>query len=352
MRCPLPIDWLEYLEGARSDELTLHLSTCLPCQILLDQLTTQVHSRVPLKLSPTLTERHDWPRWHELVTSSPAFGDIWLTSLRREEETAEVSRIPLLVLSNPWEEGGRMWIEVVPISNDIEDATALDAVLSRGDTDLEVPWRAILRHQSVAQRDDLGTCIGRLTSRGKAFLQDVVSGRAPEDRFGAPVEGPDDARLALPEDMEHAVRRIGQAYARMLERDESDERVHRVVVFTMHRPTAPELSDEPLRLAAASNWSTENIPWVVEIPQRGSIRGRIEHRYFDDDLQFVIEEVVQEQLGLTRTAWFAIWSDRVATPVTSRPFLPAVGERVSIARGRGIFPREITRLELRLSDEV
>ena len=42
MRCPLPIDWLEYLEGTGSSDLALHLSECRPCQILLDRLRQEL----------------------------------------------------------------------------------------------------------------------------------------------------------------------------------------------------------------------------------------------------------------------------------------------------------------------
>jgi hypothetical protein len=51
MRCPLPIDWLDYLEGAASDALTIHLGKCQPCQRLVADLKQSAGKRSSLKLA-------------------------------------------------------------------------------------------------------------------------------------------------------------------------------------------------------------------------------------------------------------------------------------------------------------
>ena len=56
--------------------------------------------------------------------------------------------------------------------------------------------------------------------------------------------------------------------------------------------------------------------------------------------------------GRRSMAWVAVWSDRLSEPVTSGAFHPKTDRQVLIGKGLEMFPREITRLEFRLSDET
>jgi hypothetical protein len=136
----------------------------------------------------------------------------------------------------------------------------------------------------------------------------------------------------------------------MLEQDDVAQRPVRVLSLPMRRTIGSAIKAESLSFAAAST-AEEDRPWAVEIPERGRLQGRIQYQYRDDELFFVIDEVAEEQRGLPSPVWIAFWSDRVPSPVTSPPFRPAVGEHVPLGRDYGILPREISRLELRLSDE-
>jgi hypothetical protein len=350
MRCPLPVDWLEYLEGAPSDTLALHLRECRPCQLLAEELRRDLPLRRQLRV-PRIPLADSWPRWHEAKPSSPVFGDIWWNAKSvGGSDYNPTARVPLLVLSDLWEERDRSWLEVVPLSTDIENATSLDLVLHRSDTDLQVPWRALLRYQTVSERDELDGRIGKLTETGRAVVQDVLAGHASEERFGSPIGGPDDPRVRIPEEIHNSVRLLGRAYARMLEQDDVAQRPVRVLSLPMRRTIGSAIVTESLGFAAAST-AEEDRPWAVEIPERGRLRGRIQYQYRDDELFFVIDEVAEEQRGLPSPVWIAFWSDRLPSPVTSPPFRPAVGEHVPLGRDYGILPREISRLELRLSDE-
>ena len=350
MRCPLPVDWLEYLEGAPSDTLASHLRECRPCQLLVEELRRDLPLRRQLSV-PHIPLADSWPRWHEAKSPSPVFGDIWWSAKSVGGSDYNLTaRVPLLALSDLWEERDRCWLEVVPLSADIENATSLDLVLRRSDTDLEVPWRAFLRYQTVAERDELDGRIGKLTETGRAVVQDVLAGRASEERFGSPICGPEDSRVRIPEEIHNSIRLLGRAYARMLEEDEIAQRPARVLSLPMRRTIRSAGVAESLSFAAAST-AEEDRPWAVEIPEKGRLQGRIEYRYREDELFFVIDEVAEEQLGLPSPVRIVFWSDRLPSPVTSPPFRPAVGEHVPLGRDYGILPREISRLELRLFDE-
>jgi hypothetical protein len=259
----------------------------------------------------------------------------------------------VVVISDAWQEAGRSWCEVVPLSSDIENATSLDLILRRSDTDLDVPRRALLRYQTVVEMDELDSRIGKLTEAGKGLVHNVLAGNASEERFGSPIEGPDDPRVRMPEHFTGAVRLLGQGYARMLERRDVAAKPDRILSFEMRRlSVTSQASPQALSLAAASEAEYEDRPWVVDIPERGRIQGRIEHRYSDDELLFIIEDVREEQLGLRTTAWIAAWPSQLDAPVTSQAFDPTTDRRIVIGHDLGIFPREISRLELRVSDEA
>src|SRR5436853_324579 len=80
----------------------------------------------------------------------------------------------------------------------LEGGSSGDLLLLRVDTDMSVPWLALLRHQTIADVRSLEACIGKLTEAGQAIVQDVLGGRAPIDRFGSSIEGANDARLEVP----------------------------------------------------------------------------------------------------------------------------------------------------------
>src|SRR5687768_4906612 len=111
MRCPLPIDWLEYLEGAASGDFASHLRECRPCQLLVEELRRQVPGRPRLRLL-RVPAADSWPRWQATQGVSPSLGEIWWS--RRTSQDSE--RAPFLIVSDAWAEGGRSWCDVVPIS--------------------------------------------------------------------------------------------------------------------------------------------------------------------------------------------------------------------------------------------
>ena len=349
MRCPLPIDWLECLEGAASDELEAHLSKCRPCQVLVEELRRD--SRPSLHPA-NLPKPESWPRWNETHQAAPTCGEIWWTRQSLGSADDDLPRVPVLVISEVWPEKGSSWCELVPLSSDIENATSLDLVMLRSDTDMNVRWRALLRHQTIGATSDLETRIGQLTAQGETLVKNVIEGRAPADRFGSPIDGAEDSRVRAPQEVDRAMRLIGCSYAELLT-DREQAKPARVLAFPMRPAVAHgESAAGPLSLAASTDVEHETTSWSVDIPQRGRVHGRVDHRYLDDELVFVVEDITEEPLGFGATAWIAFWSDRLAAPVTSVPFDPKRDHEVSISKGLEVFPQEITRLEFRLPDEA
>ena len=325
MQCPLPIDWLEYLEGRHSDELASHLPECVPCQILVEELRRENRPQ----LRPLNIPKADaWPHWREVKDGHPSFGDIrWTVTVPTGSgKTESMLRILMLLLSDVWEENGRSWCDVVPVSTDIENATSLDLVLARADTDVGIPWRILLRSQTVASVANVGARIGCLTQSGKVLLRQAIEGNAPGERFGTPIEGADDTRAQTPEPIDSGVRFLGQQYALMIETEEERQtRLPLLLSFELH-------------------------PFIMSQPQTGLRRLAADTAASQTDL-LVIDELPGIELGPHARAWITFWSSRLSAPVTSAEFVPSTGARIMLGRDLGIMPREITRLEVRLSDE-
>lgn len=348
MQCPLPIDWLEYVEGAKGAELIAHLKVCVPCRLLVEDL--QRESRVPL--DPKHLASQEWPHWKTSKPARPQFGEIWWTVAVRGKEELPFERLLIVVISDVWKERGHAWCDVVPLTSDIENATSLDMVLSRHDNDVHVSWRALLRYQIVAETVDLEVRIGSLTDDCKAVVRQALNAQAPCERFGSQIESSLDLRLRAVESVGNLAKGLAQKYAQTLEEDESPRKIKSFLSFEM-LPSWKSLSAQrELSLAAASRGRDEVAHWSVHIPNRGFIEGRIDHRYpHKDELFFVVDKVLEENIGLKATAWILAWFTGSTSPTSSEPFEPSTEKEVLLGRDLGVFPNEIKRLELRVTDE-
>src|SRR4051812_4504640 len=114
--CPLPIDWLNFIEGHADSELESHLDSCLSCQALVTALRDEAASE----------ELGDWLSQIDLdaaVTFQPtkaessSFGDFVLSASSFADGDIAyhgLDRLILVVLDNGEERAGRHWFRVAP----------------------------------------------------------------------------------------------------------------------------------------------------------------------------------------------------------------------------------------------
>jgi hypothetical protein len=103
---------------------------------------------------------------------------------------------------------------------------------------------------------------------------------------------------------------------------------------------------ENLQLAAHSSEDHADPHWDLSSAENGSIHGLLEHDYRADALVFVVEDV--HNVRPNSLLSIVLTSSRVSEPLVSVPFVPSVGARVPVASGRGIVPRDVSNLELRV----
>src|SRR4051812_9091158 len=103
MKCPLPIDWLEWLQEPPHPPPSEHLEGCRSCQILVS-LLGRSELDLPALESPTNATSIAF----EAPATRPSEGEVWVTA----PADVDGDRAIVLVLDGPHHEFRRDWYEV------------------------------------------------------------------------------------------------------------------------------------------------------------------------------------------------------------------------------------------------
>jgi hypothetical protein len=288
--CPLPVDWLDYLDGDRPD-LKTHLDECLACHALVASLREQ----------PVTSIKDHWAKsyignleavWHEDRPAMPALAEFWfsasdfaLSSVNTlAAQTGStfsyegVDRLLLLVVSHPDNDHNTQWLDVVPVLSDVERATETDVLFEADENSLGTPWRALFAHQCKVARGQLDTRVGSLREAGQMVLTAAFNGSLDERRWGAPLQHPADPRAFLGQELDEAFLRLRTPWLLVCEADDADEaaRGPYLVRDVLPQPseTRPDANvfwltpvEEPppqLALAAASSAEQAKEFWALD----------------------------------------------------------------------------------------
>lgn len=193
MTCPLPIDWVEWLDAERRDEnLRDHLQSCRSCAALVQLIEPQV-GRGPSQSWRDAVDRSRARVIGDDRTASASVGDIWLTT----EPEAGGDRFLVIVLAGPFAEFGEEWYEVAPLATDVENAFEVELLLAVDDSSLQTPLRVQFELQGVVGRQQLFSRAGALSSSGVEALEAALTGDLDESRWGTRLEHADDPRLRI-----------------------------------------------------------------------------------------------------------------------------------------------------------
>jgi hypothetical protein len=184
--CPLPIDWLDLLDGRPSTVSRAHLDDCTACRTVVASLEA-TRSTDPLRM-PMPDNRQPRPALASSDDSDITFGDLrWL-----EPPDSEI-RLPVLVLGIVEEADGA--VDIAPLSLDRDAATSVDLLLDTTDTTTVVPWRVAFRRQSLVSSAFVKAQLGELTDDGRRVVNEALDGAAPAERTGPELESDHDPRL-------------------------------------------------------------------------------------------------------------------------------------------------------------
>ena len=152
-QCPLPVEWLSFVEGQPDAPSGGHLDECRSCRELVELMKEEAGRAETTESGwlSTLDLSQSRP-WVESHPGHWAFGDVWLSASSFESkgyQYSDLDRLPMLVLGEAPSTDGFKWLEVAPMWIDSENAGQTDLVLDGEATTLGSPFRVLFSLQTV-----------------------------------------------------------------------------------------------------------------------------------------------------------------------------------------------------------
>jgi hypothetical protein len=259
-----------------------------------------------------------------------------------------LERLLFLVLDEGREDYGRRWFSVAPADTDIENASSTDLLLGAEETSLGVPLRILFSLQTRLVREQLDEQVGALNEEGIQIIERAFSGELDELRFGLPLSGPDDERLAVDHDTEVIVRLLrtpffetafDKARESDLEEKDAGQSESSGVVFYFDMQRVRETSQ---RYALAAQSNLENyVIFATLRSQLGNISGRLHYELKPDMLLFSINEVE----GYSSSELVLVVETKSSEHFESPAFVPREGEDIEIAP---VYEAKVGKLGLKV----
>jgi hypothetical protein len=194
--CPLPIDWLDYLEGKKPAEMKDHLRNCPSCREVLSLLSKQAGNVPSQAWAKHLASLND-ARLTEEKAPRPAPAELWFSSgewTLHDTEYRPPERSLVLVLSEDSQGvGGHSWYDVAPVRTDVEEALPTDLLLAAEESSLNCSLRVVLTFECKVERRQLESRVGSLADINIVFS--ALSDKTQAWRWGNPLESQEDQRL-------------------------------------------------------------------------------------------------------------------------------------------------------------
>ncbi len=279
--CPLPVDWLDLLEGRPTVAARTHLDGCALCRAVVAALTDELPKPQPIPqrldgvtararavlddvMDPVIVEGQ--LRWLTVDGADFRLPDRRVGLVDDDTEAdlddADTGTTAANGISVP------PLVDIVPLWTDRENATSADLLLDESDTTVGVAWRAAFRRQTTVPADLLTELFGSLTTTGETVVAYALAGRLPPERTGAELESEFDPRLTADEWMTDVLHR---AFERVEEPgdplvtghfrpDPARPDVPVTLAFDLKR--VPEAETTQYALAAASTRYRPSVLWA------------------------------------------------------------------------------------------
>jgi hypothetical protein len=343
--CPIPVDWLDLLDGRPSTADRGHLAECPSCAAIVAALSAESSMTTESLAAKALTlglEASPVALPPPPSLGRPAVGQLWWTV-----EAPDVGgRLAVLIMGI--EEADVAWLDAVPLLADDGLGTSGDVLLLPEDTSTNLAWRALFRHQLVLSPAQLESGIGELTKLGARLLEDVLAGHPPIGRAGSLLESENDPRLAADEWVGVASRILAAEYAAAIERQEESweaepARVILLVLKVSNQP-APK-QGAPYQLAAAT--SSSALQWVRATGEDARIGAHVDGwlRLSERDEHEELIFEVKEARGIPERVRIALYT-RVKTDAIVTEAALEAGREVVLGADLGLSEFDIERLEI------
>lgn len=333
--CPLPIDWLDFLEGRPSEAKADHLDMCVSCAALVNRLQ-QSAGQAPVKAISWVQEP-SLSSWKEGSQPDVAFGQIWLCAPNFTEDGFSYElgvSVPLLILGIENRDDGP-WVDSVPLWNELELATASDLLLEPDATTLATPLRALFDLQGRLARRQLASCVGNLTAIGRMVIDRTLGGYNADSHGYASAEDP---RVVASTDLLRSAVGALQSFA-LYGRDRPADKHQVSIVSTTERVSHPlnlhwEAERAPFHtdLLLAASTDPRERRFVVEFKEGPRwFRGILRHDLWHGDLILLEIEDIE---GIDTPVQILIRTSQSET--VSSPFIPKRDAKAVLTQGAGI----------------
>jgi hypothetical protein len=359
--CPLPIDWLDLLDGRPSVATREHLAECASCRALVDALAATAGERADARIALRLSaqHRHRAPLITTMAPRDVTAGQIWWLA----GETAD-QRLPVLVVAVDGGNGGNEpLIDVAPLWTDEDNATPADLLLNESDSTTGVRWRVAFRRQTLVHRPSLDTLAGTLTASGQELLNEALAGHIPAERSGPELESDRDPRLAALAWMDPL---LAATAAGMDDDDEADElptsavepltavrpsldlavslpTSGKVLLFQLKTRRDTAVRSDKLAAASPSVGKSVTEATIQDDTIGISVIAVLWSDYHTDELQLHPQEVH----GIDQPVRLIVHSPLLAAPASFEARLE-VGRPVTLTTGEPITELDVQALEMQL----
>jgi len=344
-QCPLPVEWLSFVEGQPDAPSGSHLDECLACREFVELLKEEADS--PKTTESRWLEALDLSQSRPWVESHPghwSFGDVWLSASSYESkgyQYRDLDRLPMLILGEAPSTDGFKWLEVAPMWVDSEHAGQTDLVLESGHTTLGSPFRVMFSLQTVVAWDQLDSLVGKLTSSGATLMTAAIAGALDESHFGIPLSEPDEWRLAADRSIREITSVLAGFYAMRSEANvdavndlaaDVAPRTHRTVEMEIQQV----VSGRSLALAASMGGGDVEYRVVLKTG-RQVLEAQLKQEFTQDTLFIIIESLRQ----IDAPVRFITNAERLQHPVITPWHSVRVGDSVTLGTGLGVLPAEV-----------
>jgi hypothetical protein len=355
LTCPLPIDWLDFIETGEPTALAEHLASCRSCEELVSALRSAEGEKVGSWQADMDFSRA--VRWRPESAATWSFGDLALSAPSFVDDAisyADLNRLLFVVLDDGVEQDGRVWHRAAPVETDVEIAGETDLILAADETMLGVPLRMILGFQSTLDAGQLNERVSTLTAAGRDLLQATIQGETGDERFGVALRGPDDTRVDADRAIEELLRTLRAPFFARVDTDveetdlvttEGRELVEShaagdVFFDTTHFDlTLQAIETEELALAAATAAAATKVMVAELKAEFGALTGLLLYTMPDDTLRFIVKDIVEFHANQMKL--FVRAHDRI---FESPAFRPQEGKEITIASGMALFVEDVEDL--------
>jgi hypothetical protein len=213
MECPDLFQWADWLSAdTADDENEAHLRQCAGCAARVGALRGTVNVELPIHDHGTLTADICFESY---PYAPPSVGDVWLSARNYSWDGGsyrDLDQLMFVVVNENVCEQGRRWLDVAPLSTNVELATDRDLVFQTHHSTLNMQLACLPHHQLYLAWEQFDSKVGEIVEDAFNVLVRSLSATAPAEWTGTAYDSAYDPRLDVEQQFLGVVERLREPY--------------------------------------------------------------------------------------------------------------------------------------------